>query len=165
MGLPDKSFTIDQILSILEETPRRIAELTDGLPPAQLRIPPGPDEWSANDVLAHLRACADMWGGSIATILAEDHPTIRAINPRTWIKRTDYRELEFARSFEAFTTQRAELLAMLRPLSPDGWSRSATITGAGAPLERSVRTYANRLARHERPHVAQIERITHTLRG
>ena len=163
--MPDKPITIDQILAILAETPRRIAELTDGLNPAQLRKRSSPDEWSATDVLAHLRACADMWGGSIATILAEDHPTIRAINPRTWIKRTDYPELEFAPSFEAFTTQRAELLTVLTSLSPEAWSRSATITGAGAPLERTVRRYATWLARHERPHVRQIASITHTLRG
>jgi hypothetical protein len=27
-------------------------------------------------------ACADVWGGSIVTMVREDHPTIRAINPR-----------------------------------------------------------------------------------
>ena len=31
-----------------------------------------------------------MWGGSISTMLGEEHPTIRAINPRTWIHETDY---------------------------------------------------------------------------
>ena len=33
--------------------------LNPDLPPAQLLAPPGPGEWSARDVLAHLRACAD----------------------------------------------------------------------------------------------------------
>jgi hypothetical protein len=37
--------------------------------PAELLATPGPDEWSANDVLAHLRACSDVWGGHIAAIL------------------------------------------------------------------------------------------------
>ena len=61
-------------------------------------------------------------GDCIATILAEDRPTIRAVNPRTWIKKTDYPNLEFRPSLRAFTTQRADLLAVLKALPPEGWS-------------------------------------------
>ena len=149
---------------MLAETPRRLAALTAGLAPAQLRTAPAPDEWSATDVLAHLRACADVWGGCIAAMLAEDHPTLRAINPRTWIERTDYRDLDFHPSLDAFAAQRAELLAVLEPLPAEGWSRGATVTGAGRPLERTVLSYAQGLARHERPHVKQIARIVGTMR-
>jgi DinB superfamily len=155
--------TSAQVLNLLAATPARLAALTAGLAPAQLRTATGPDEWSANDVLAHLRACADVWGNCIATMLEEDRPTLRAINPRTWIKRTDYRELDFRPSLSAFTAQRAKLLAALQPLPPEGWSRAATVTGAGPVLERTVLSYAERLARHERPHVKQIERIVSTL--
>ena len=105
-----------------------------------------------------------MWGNCIATIIAEDTPTIRAVNPRTWIKKTDYLELEFRPSLRSFTTQRADLLAVLKPLPHEGWSRAATVTGAGKPLVRTVLSYADRLARHERPHVKQIERIVNTVR-
>ena len=58
----DRPLTIEQILTLLAATPARLADLTDDLPPAQLLAPPEPGEWSARDVLAHLRACADMWG-------------------------------------------------------------------------------------------------------
>ncbi len=154
-----ESLTIEQALTLLEATPPRLAALTESLTPAQLRMAPAPDEWSANDVLAHLRACADMWGTCIMAMLAEDTPTLRAINPRTWIKRTNYRELDFQTSLRAFAAQRAELLATLKPLPAEGWSRSATIIGAGRPLMLTVLSYAQRLALHERPHVKQIERI------
>ena len=157
--MPDESLTSKQVLALLEEAPARLAALTAGLKPAQLRTAPSPDEWSANDVLAHLRACADMWGGSIVPIIAEDRPTIRAVNPRTWIDQTDYPELEYRLSLRAFTTQRADLLAVLKPLPQGSWSRTATVTGAGKPLERTVLDYAQRLARHERPHIKQIARI------
>jgi len=48
-------------------------------------------------------------------------------------------------------------------LPPAGWARAASVTGAGAALERTVRDYAQWLARHERPHVKQIERIVTSL--
>jgi hypothetical protein len=163
--VPRSSFSIEEVLSLLVETPTRIATLTDGLTPAQSRTAPGSDEWSANDVLAHLRSCADMWGGYMRKILAEDRPTIRVVNPRAWIKQTDYLELDFAPSLRAFTTQRAALLAILEPLPSEGWTRTATVTGAGSPLQKTVLDYADRLARHEQPHVSQIERIARSMRG
>ena len=128
--MPSGSLTIEQVLSLLAETPPRLAALTAGLAPAQLRTAPDHDGWSANDVLAHLRACADVWGGCIAAILAGDRPTLRAVNPTTWIKRTDYRDQEYRPSLRAFTTQRADLLAVLEPLPQDAWSRAVTVTGA-----------------------------------
>jgi hypothetical protein len=162
--VPKSSLTIEQVLTLLAATPSRLAALTAGLAPARLQTRPDPDEWSANEVVAHLRACADVWGDCIVTILAEDRPTLRAVNPKTWITSTDYPGLEFGSSLRAFAAQRAELLAVLEPLPPERWSRSATVTGAGEPLERTVLSYAQRLARHERPHVKQIERIVSTMR-
>jgi DinB superfamily len=95
------------------------------------------------------------------TMIAEDRPTLRAINPLTWIKKTNYLELEFRPSLHSFATQRADLLAVLEPLPQEGWSRTATVTGAGAPLQRTVLFYGQWLAGHERQHVKQIERIVH----
>ncbi len=159
----DRPLTLEQNLALLAATPSRLADLTEGLTPVQLLTSPEPGEWSARDVLAHLRACADMWGKCILVILSEDRPTIKAVNPTSWIKKTDYLEQEFQPSLRAFTAQRAALLAMLNPLPPEAWSRTATVTGAGKPLERSVHTYAQRLAKHERSHINQIERIVNTL--
>jgi hypothetical protein len=147
------------VLTLLVGTPPRLEAITAGLTAAQLHTAPIGDEWSANDVLAHLRACADVWGGCIAAMIAEDMPTLRAVNPRTWIKQTDYRDQEFLPSLRAFAVQRAELLSVLEPLPPEGWSRAATVTGAGKALERTVLFYARWLAGHERPHVKQIARI------
>ena len=154
----------EQVLTLLAAAPPRLAALASDLAPAQLRTAPTLDVWSANEVLAHLRACADVWGDCIVTMLAEDRPTLRAVNPRTWIKRTSYLDLDFRLSLSAFAAQRAELLAVLEPLPPGGWARAATVTGAGKALERTVLSYAQRLARHERPHLRQVERIVNTLR-
>lgn len=159
-----KPLTREQILTMLAAAPPHIAALTTDMTPAQLRAAPGQDEWSANDVLAHLRSCPDVWGDCIVTILNQGRPTLRAVNPTTWIKTTDYPEQEFKPSLHAFTTQRAEFLTVLEPLAPKDWSRMATVTGAGKTLERSVHFYAQWLARHERSHWKQLEHILNTIR-
>ena len=81
--MSSRSLTSAQVLTLLAETPPRIAALIAGLLPARLHTSPTPDEWSARDVLAHLRACADMWGSCIVAMLVEDRPTLRAVNPTT----------------------------------------------------------------------------------
>ena len=158
------SLTIEQILTMLAAGPSRIAEATVGLTEAQLHAAPSPGEWSANEVLAHLRSCADVWGNYIATILDQDRPTFRAVSPRTWIRKTDYPEQKFQPSLEAFTLQRKDLLAILEPSKPKAWLRSAVVTGAGKPLELTVHSYAERMALHERPHLKQLQQIADTLR-
>lgn len=146
------------LLTLLAAAPARIQSCTSGVPAGRLRRRPGSDEWSANEVLAHLRSCADVWGGCIATILAEEQPTIRAISPRTWIAGTGYLALDFVPSFDAFARQRRALVAVLEALPHDAWGRTAAVTGAGRAREQTVRSYAERLATHERPHLSQIER-------
>lgn len=119
--------------------------------------------FSRISALGHLRACADVWGNCITTILAEERPAWRAINPRTWMKQTDYPELQFQLSLYAFTAQRANLLAALEPLPQDDWSRAATVTGAGKLFNPTILSYAERLVVHERSHVRQIERIVEAM--
>jgi hypothetical protein len=161
--VPRRVMTVEQVLTVLRETPDRLAALTGTATPAQLRAVSQPGEWSATEVLAHLRSCADVWGHAIETIVADGHPTVRAVSPTTWIESTNYRELQFRSSLEAFTRQRVRLLAVLEPLSPDGWFRNATVIGGGTPIERTVHDFANRLARHERTHWKQVEKTVNAV--
>ena len=156
---------LEQALASLAGTPQAIATLTFGIGAPQLHQAPADREWSVNEVLEHLRSCSDVWGGCIQKIIDEDMPTIRAVSPRTWINRTDYREQGFERSLHAFTAQRAELLTLLRTLTREDWSRAATVTGAGRPFVHTVLSYAHRLSVHEREHLRQIQRTVSTLQG
>jgi hypothetical protein len=155
--------TMEQILSILRDTPERLRGLTGDLTEAELHAAPERGEWSVTEIAAHLRSCADVWGQAIETIALTDHPTIRAVSPTTWIKSTDYRELAFASLLQAFGTQRDQLLALLGQLPDQGWWRTATVLGGGRPLELTVHSYADRLARHERTHWRQVAKTVRAL--
>jgi DinB superfamily len=159
--MPNKTLTLDQLMALLEATAPRIAELTSSLKPAQLHLP-SDGEWSANDVLAHLRACADVWGGCMISIMG-GATALRAVNPLTWIERTDYRALDFTRSLRSFAIQRAELLDALRPAPHADWLRTVTVTGAGAPLKRDALFYGRWMAGHERAHIKQIAKMATAL--
>lgn len=146
------------VVSLLHSTPRRIEAVTLGLGEKDLTWRPSPDSWSINEVIAHLRACADVWGDSISNVLKENHPTLRYVSPRTWMRRTNYLNSDFQASFLAFRRQREDLLKILKPLDHQSWLRRATVNAA-KPREETVLSYAQRLASHEAGHCEQIDRI------
>src|SRR4026209_1527895 len=136
----------EEILALLEGTPERIAAATAGLTAARARTSPRAGEWSLNDILAHLRACADVGGDAIARILAEDHPTLRAVDPRVHVTKTDYPSVDFASSFSDFARQRTRSLGDPSASHADGVGSQR----AGArPVEnaRGERAFVCALAR------------------
>src|SRR5215831_3973330 len=149
----------ESVIRLLAATPRRIASLGRGVEIGNLHFRPHADSWSANDILAHLRACADVWGKSIVEMITRDHPKLRYISPRSWIRKTDYLELEFPGSLKAFTDQRRELLRALKGLAIKDWSRSATFTATTRGREQTVYSYACRIAEHETSHCHQVETV------
>jgi hypothetical protein len=151
----------DAAIAMLKTTPGRIASASRGLSDNDLNWKPAADSWSANEILAHLRACADVWGGSIVKILNEDHPTFRYVSPRTWIRKTNYIDLDFKPSFLAFRKQRDDLLKVLRSISQEDWLRRANVKAAAKLREETVLSYAQRLGAHEAGHCDQMDRVLH----
>ena len=150
---------IEAVLADLAATPGRLAALSVGLTEAQLCFKPAGEPWSASDVLAHLRACAEVWGKSIGAMLQQPHPTLRYVSPRAWMRKSDYAALAFSVSLPAFARQRDELWQLLRALPIPDWSRGATFTAVTQGREQTVLSYAQRIAQHEREHLEQIETL------
>jgi hypothetical protein len=144
---------IQKYLRIISETPGHIGLLVKGLEEDRLQYRPEAKSWSINDILAHLRSCADIWAHSIYAMLAEKEPAFSDINERKWAKVTRYAELPFYQSFQAYSLQRESLVYVLKDLPFDSWERSALI------FERrhTVFTQTRRLAKHESEHLEQIE--------
>lgn len=145
-------------LMALSDTPKQIARIARGSNDRQLHRKPASDAWSARDILAHLRACAEVWGRSIDRMITEDHPTIRYVSPRGWIKRTDYLEQGFRDSLREFSRARAGLVETLSALDAVGWSRRAAFTGTTLGRNATVLSYAKRIVDHELGHLDQLRR-------
>jgi hypothetical protein len=150
---------IESILSLLAQTPDRIAAVSVGQDNLRLTRRPDDAGWSANDILAHLRSCADVWGKSIIAMINQDHPTLRYVSPRTWVRKTNYPSLDFHASLDNFARQRKDLLQSLKALAPEDWSRGATFTGTTQGREQSILDYARRMAQHEGEHCERLERV------
>ena len=152
---------IAEIIQLLAETPERITAVTQNLAPEQLRTKPEPGSksWSINEILAHLRACVDVWPKEIDVMLTQESPTLSYLSPRTHMRKTDYHKLDFAPSYQLFCAQREELLQKLNSLTFADWARAAEIKGR----QHTVFSHARRLALHEVGHCEQIETLANWL--
>jgi hypothetical protein len=142
-------------LQTLRETPSRIAALIEGKTEADLRLAPAPKEWSTVEILAHLRACADVWGYTIYAMYMLDNPQLAFIHPRDWTKKMGYMKLPFAENFLAFQVERKNLHRILEKLSFEAWGRSARFIGKANT--QTIFSQAMRMALHELDHCNQLE--------
>lgn len=157
--MPRASLTIDEIMAILPATVPQVASLTSGLSDMQLAARPEPAEWSATELLAHMRAAQDVLGANITRIVREDRPAWRRLSPRERQRKGGYNEWAFGPAFEAFSKDRAELLTVLEPMSVEDWDRVAVVTVApNRSLEQTASFFGDWLAGHERDHLEQLER-------
>ena len=155
-----RGLTVDEVMAILPETPRRIAGLTEGLAPTPAAWRPRPR------CLVHQRRP----GASpcLPRRPRRQHaphprrgpPGLEARESPRVDQEADYPAWEFAPALEAFTNQRTELLGVREPLPSDAWERTATEIGTrGETHQRSALFYGDWLADHERVHWEQIATI------
>ena len=146
---------IQRYLKLLSDLPWQIAEMTASLDQDFLARPPHANDWSINEILAHLRACADVWTFSMIAMLVEDNPSLPRLHPRDWHKVVRYGQIEFKSSLEAYLQQRRELLKILISLPTVDWDKSAVIAGR----THTIYTQARRMTKHELGHKDQIFEI------
>jgi hypothetical protein len=147
---------ISEYLTLAEATPRRLAASTAGVDNARLIEPPAPDEWSALEILYHLRACEEVWMHSVYAMLAHKNPNLQEIHPRQWIKTANpYTTLSFADSLRAFALRREALLITLEALSPADWARECRIDRK----THTVFSHVRRMTLHENVHCDQIDAL------
>jgi hypothetical protein len=146
---------IREYLQSLNEAPRRIAACTQGLDEIRLKTAPAPDEWSAEEIMAHVRGSAEARTRTIHKMLALDNPRLPYVSPRGWVRKQKYDTLSFAENFRAYQVERADLIRVLQGLSLDQWNRSATFTGKSSAS--TVFDQAMSMAQHDLDHCNQLE--------
>lgn len=144
---------IDLHLQMLEETLRHFRACRAALNDEEIMRQPAPGEWSAVEVLAHLRAAADVFSHSIYMFLLDDGPTIPYIHPNLWWRMQGYTDVSFDENLQIFELNRRHLLGKLRSLTPSTWERSGTIK----TQTRTVYGEMRRMALHEKGHYSQIQ--------
>ena len=155
-----ESETTSRVMELLTDAPLRLRKAALGIQTPRIYLRTDVEPWSVHDILAHLRACSDVWGKTILAMLTQDNPTQRYVSPRASMTKPMYADLDFDAALESFTVERQKLVLTLSNLDAVGWARRGTFTGT-SPRGRTqtVLSYAERLVNHEHGHLDQIEAL------
>lgn len=148
---------IDLHLQLLQDTLIYFRTYREAFEEGAITRQPAPGEWSAVEVLAHLRAYADVFSHAIDMFLLEDGPTIPYVDPNKWWGIQGYSAISFDENWQIFELNRRHLLRKLRALKPNQWERSGTIK----TQTRTVYGEMRRMALHEKGHESQIHAFWH----
>ena len=113
----------NQLLHWLDAQQGAIRLIAGGRSDDELRAPPQPGKWSALQHLAHLARIHDVYLARIHRILTEDAPALPAYRAEQDGEWPGWEGLALADILSRLHDRRAELVARLRTLSDDQWTR------------------------------------------
>lgn len=135
--------------------PARLREAIGAVPPEARQFRPGPDKWSAHEVVVH---CADSETNAamrVRYLLAEKEPRILGYDEAHWARAFDYHAHPLDTALATVDAVRAHTAALLRRLPEEAWSREGVHTESGRyTMDDWLRIYAN----HVHNHADQVDR-------
>jgi hypothetical protein len=126
----------------------------EGLDDAALDRRPGPEEWTAREVIHHLADAEMRSAVRLRQLVAEDDAVIQGYDEGLYAKRLHY-ERPVANALAAIDAARATSADLLDLLSEDEWARQGTHTESGP---YSVMTWLEVYTAHAADHAEQIRR-------
>ena len=166
---------IEARLGRLRQTPDDLERAIAGKADAELGRRPDAENWSAKEIVCHLRDVEELFQIRFHTVVALDEPRIlvlgasaddlaawriggaigHPLDPSRWAEERQYLRHDTHEALAAFRRRRGEVLMLLHGLSPGEWQRG------GIHLSRGRLTLADwvaSLAAHDDNHLDQLRR-------
>ena len=145
----DRATVIDRLRS----TALDLVSLVSGADPGPLRRVPGPDEWSAAIVVAHLADAELVYSVRARMMLTADRPFLPAFDEQAWAARCGGMDADARESLQRWRALRDANLRLFASLGDPEWALEGVHEERG-PI--TLAALAEILAGHDRAHLAQI---------
>lgn len=147
---------MSEIKDLLERF-RRGAELvavvSTGSAGAEWDFVPAPGKWTLRQIICHL-ADSEMIGRyRLASVIAEDNPTLMWYDQDAWAANLDYSTRKFSQALETFRRVRGENYELLKALPEETFARTGTHSKNGVI---SLKDLLLMYAEHAEGHARQI---------
>ncbi len=127
----------------------------EGVPEDAERFRPGPDKWSAHEVVIHCADSETYAATRIRLLVAEPEPLIVGYNQDLWAKVFNYHAQSTDRALRTVDAVRTGTLPLLRSLTEADWGKEGTHTQSGPYTACDwLKSYGGHLTNHAR----QIDR-------
>jgi len=154
-GIVMEQVARDQLVDRYKEGTRVFAEALEGITDGELDARPGPEEWTAREVVHHMADSEMTSAIRLRRLIAEDAPTIQGYDQEEYAERLFYGDRPIEASLEAVSAARRTTGDILDRLTEEQWSRGGTHTESG-PYR--VDTWLEIYADHAHDHADQIRR-------
>jgi uncharacterized damage-inducible protein DinB len=149
----DPSIPRDEVLATLAVMPSRLREVVARAAPRALERRPGPDEWSAFQVVCHVRDAALAYTGRFRWMVFDDDPFLPNFDENNWVAASRDTVADLSAILDEIAASRADLIRVLSRLPESGWQRTGRHEVAGTVV---LDHYVRHHAAHEQLHLAQI---------
>lgn len=131
-----------------------VAVVSTGSAGAEWDFVPAPGKWSIRQIICHL-ADSEMIGRyRLASVIAEDNPTLMWYDQDAWAVNLDYSKRKFSQALETFRRVRGENYELLKDLPEEAFARTGVHSKIGPmTLKDLVVMYAE----HAEGHARQIK--------
>ena len=144
-----------QLVELYKEGTRVFAESLEGIADGELDAAPGPEEWTAREVVHHMADSEMTSAIRLRRLIAEDEPTIQGYDQEEYAQRLFYAERPIEASVEAVAAARRTTAEILDRLDEEQWGRGGTHTESGL---YGVNAWLEIYAAHAHDHADQIRR-------
>ena len=166
---------IETLLGRLGRTPIELERALADKKDDELGRRPDAHNWSAKEIVCHLRDVEELFQIRFHTVLALDEPRIlvlgasaddlaawrisgpigHPLDPERWSEERQYSRNDAQEALAAFARRRAEALTLLRSLSPGEWQRGGIHLSRG---RLTLGDWVASLAAHDENHLDQLRR-------
>jgi uncharacterized damage-inducible protein DinB len=149
-------------LTVLEATPRSLAQMLAAGRDDLFRRRPGPEKWSIAEIVAHLADVEMVVGYRIRLVLGSPGASIQAFDQDNWAAAEKYNDVPISLCLKAHEALRALNLRLFRSLSPQQLDQFGIHSERG---QESIGRMIAHLAGHDLNHLRQIEAIVANARA
>jgi DinB family protein len=130
---------------------RAIAGVDDAL----LSRRPDDANWSAREVICHVRDIEESFMARLQIIMLMNEPKFLPVEPDRWAEERQYQRNDAMEALQAFRARRDESLKFLRGLKVEQWERGGIHATRG---HMSIKDFVGLMAWHDDNHLDQLKR-------
>ena len=139
----------------LERTADELDAAVHGQSDATLSRRPDAKNWSAKEVVCHLRDTEEAFMGRFEQIMSMEEPKFLAVHPDRWAEDRQYMRCDVHDAIAAFRRRRQEAIEYLLKLTPHQLARSGVHVTRGRLTADNV---VAMMAWHDDNHLDQLKR-------
>jgi uncharacterized damage-inducible protein DinB len=147
--------TLDEQLARMERTVNDYAAVVKNVSDAQLTKRPDPKNWSAKEVVCHVRDTEESFMMRFLSIMAMNDPKFLPVEPDRWAVERQYQRNDVQEALAALKTRREETLRFFRGLKLEQWERGGIHATRG---RMTLKDFVELMAWHDDNHLDQLKR-------